>query len=57
MVCECPLWRYQGDLHVVCFGVLLIGMLDACSRGIFVKGATFDRFWVMAATWVNFLAG
>ena len=41
----------------MCFGFLLIGMLDACLRDIFVKGATFDHFWVMTATWVNFLAG
>ena len=28
----------------MCFKFYLIGMLDACVMGIFVNGATFDRF-------------
>ena len=57
VLCECVVCRCRGDLHVVCFKFSLIGILDACLRGIFVNGATFDSFWVMAAAWVNFLAG
>ena len=57
MVCECLVYRYRGDLHVVCFKFSLIGILDACLGGIVVNDTTFDYFWVMAAAWVNFLAG
>ena len=57
VLCECVVCRCRGDLHVVCFKFSLIGILDACLRGIFVNGATFDCFWVIAAVWVNFLAG
>ena len=57
MVCECVVCECLGDLRIVCvFKFSLIGILDACLRGIFVNGATFDCFWVMAAAWVNFLA-
>ena len=44
----------RRSTRCVCvFMFSLIGMLDACLRGIFVRGPTFDRFWVMAATCVK----